>query len=277
MLTRRTALALAAAPVVGQSRPHVVFVTGDDEYRSEYSMPAFARILEARHGLRTSVAYARPTPQTADNIEGLEALASADLAVFFLRWRVLPEAQMRRILTYVESGKPLAGFRTTTHAFRYPKDHPFAPWNDGFGRDIFGQKWFRHHGHMSSTRVVVAPESKDHPVLRGVSQEFPARSWLYTVAPLVGDCNVLLIGRAVNPQNNRDDGPQPVAWVKTYKGARVFFTTLGHPEDFFEPSIRRLVVNGLLWALGREIPRGGAAADWVEDYRPPASGIPPQK
>ena len=38
--------------------PHVVFVTGDDEYRSEITMPMIAAILEKRHGLRTSVAYA---------------------------------------------------------------------------------------------------------------------------------------------------------------------------------------------------------------------------
>ena len=39
--------------------PHVVFVTGDDEYRSEITMPMIAAILEKQHGMRTSVAYAQ--------------------------------------------------------------------------------------------------------------------------------------------------------------------------------------------------------------------------
>lgn len=31
---------------------HIVFVTGDEEYRSEESMPALARILAAHHGFK---------------------------------------------------------------------------------------------------------------------------------------------------------------------------------------------------------------------------------
>jgi len=255
------------------AQPRVVFVTGDDEYRSEYSMPALARLLETRHGLKTSVAYARPTPQTANNVEGLEALRTADLAVFYLRWRQLPEAQMRLILDYLESGRPLAGLRTSTHSFRYPKEHPQERWNDGFGIDLFGQKWLRHHGAASSTDVSVIPGQESHPVLRGVEAKFHARSWLYVVEPLEGDCRPLLTGRSVNPAG-KDYGPQPVAWTKPYRAARVFFTTLGHPEDFLVPSARRLVVNGILWALGREIPAGGANADWVGVYEPPAAGVP---
>ena len=72
MIRRPLFASLVAAFVIGVAgsvwlsaqapRPHVVFVTGDDEYRSEITMPMIAKILEQRHGLRTSVAYARPTP-----------------------------------------------------------------------------------------------------------------------------------------------------------------------------------------------------------------------
>ena len=54
---------------------------------------------------------------------------------------------------------------------------------------------------------------------------------------------------------------QPVAWTKTYNGARVFFTTLGHPKDYEEYSMRRLLMNGIYWALGQEVPQGGALAE----------------
>jgi uncharacterized protein len=265
----------AAAAAQTPAQPHVVFITGDDEYRSEYSMPAVARTLESRHGMKTSVAFARPTPQTPDNIEGLEALRSADLAVFFLRFRQLPPAQMQYILDYLKSGKPLAGLRTTTHSFHYAKDNPLSVWNDGLGIEVFGQKWFRHHGAASSTKVAVLPSQAANPVLRGVAPEFQVRSWLYEVAPLQGDCLPLLDGASVNPQG-KDASPQPVAWTKTYRGARVFFTTMGHPEDFREPSFRKLLINGILWALGKEIPAGGAASDFAVEYNPPPSGFPKQ-
>ncbi|MBI3278340.1 MAG: ThuA domain-containing protein [Acidobacteria bacterium] len=269
------AILYAASPRLNAAeRPHVAFVTGDDEYRSEFSMPMIARILEASYGMRTSIAYARPTPQTATNIEGLEALRDADLAVFFLRWRRLPDEQLRLILDYVNSGKPIAGFRTSTHTFKYPAGSPHEHLNDGFGRDVFGQTWIRHHGHLSTTEVSQVPEQSGHPILRGVAREFKAPSWLYVVNPLHGDCVPLLTGRAVNPQGGRDYGPQPVAWTKTYKGARVFFTTLGHPEDFKLEPFRKLAINGLLWSAGKQVPRGGADARIQGEYNPPPSGVP---
>jgi uncharacterized protein len=276
-VTRRLSICLALAAqalvVWAAADQNIVFVTGDDEYRSEYSMPKIAAILSARYKARTSVAYAKPTPQTNNNIAGLEALRTADLAVFFLRWRRLPDDQLKLILDYVASGKPLVGLRTATHSFQYPAGDPHAKWNDGFGIDVFGQRWIRHHGHLSTTDVTVAPGRAGHPILRGVDASFHVPSWLYVVEPLVGDCEPLLIGRAIHPEG-KDYGPQPVAWTKTYKGARVFFTTLGHPDDFKVPSVRRLVVNGILWALGREVPEGGSNVDWMDGYDPPASGVP---
>lgn len=253
-------------------RPHVVFVTGDDEYRSEITMPMVAAILENVHGLRTSIAYARPRPQTKDNIEGLDALASADLMVMYTRFRALPDAQLDRILKFTGSGKPIIGLRTTTHAFQYPEGSAHRDLNDGFGRDVFGQKWIVHHGHRSSTDVAVHTANASHPILRGVSP-FRARSWLYHVAPLNGDNTVLLDGTSIDSEraNRAAEFPltQPVAWTRHYKGARVFFTTLGHPKDFEQESMRRLLINAILWGLGREIPAGGADATVQGTYVAP--------
>jgi type 1 glutamine amidotransferase len=275
---------IAAQGPVTPSRPHVVFVTGDDEYRSEISMPMIAAILEQRHGLKTSVAYAKPRPQAKDHIEGLEALESADLMVMFTRYRALPDAELNRILAYVKTGKPIVGFRTSTHAFNYPAGSPHTDLNDGFGRDVFGQKWITHHGHTSTTTVALLPAAAGHPILRGVTP-FAAKSWLYHVAPLHGPATLLLEGTAVNSERTKrlaEFPPvQPVAWTREQNGGRVFFTTLGHPGDFAEPSMRRLTVNGILWALGREVPAGGAEATPITPYEAPepfdlATGLPLQ-
>jgi type 1 glutamine amidotransferase len=266
-------LVFSALPLP-QPAPHVVFVTGDDEYRSEITMPMIAAILEARHGIRTSIAYAKPEPQTKDNIEGLDALATADLMVMFTRFRALPEAQLSKIVAYVESGKPIVGLRTSTHAFLYPQGHARAALNDDFGRDVFGQKWITHHGAQSTTDVTVAAANASHPILRGVVP-FRARSWLYHVAPLNGNATVLLEGTTVN--SNKTDRAaeypptQPVAWTRQYKQSRVFFTTLGHPEDFSAAPMRRLVLNGILWALGKDVPEGGAEPTPVGAYVAPAT------
>ncbi|HZH36018.1 MAG TPA: hypothetical protein VEX65_02015, partial [Flavisolibacter sp.] len=48
----------------------------------------------------------------------------------------------------------------------------------------------------------------------------------------------------------------PVAWTwQNGWGARVFTTTLGHPEDFNQEPFQRLVINGIHWALGKDNPQ----------------------
>ncbi len=262
------------------AKTHVVLVTGDDEYRSEITLPMIAKILETHHNMRCTVLYAvddktgERDPKYHSNIPGLEALKTADVAVFFVRFRTLPDAQFQMVRDYVESGKPAVGLRTTTHAFLYPDDHPLKQWNDEFGIRVFGQKWITHHGHTSRTDVSVIPDMKDHPILRGVESTFPAASWLYHVEPLAGDCQPLLFGQSVKSEKSDMDQKkyppkQPVAWTKTDRPGKVFFTTLGHPKDFEQTSMRRLLINGICWTLEREIPPGGTNADVVGEYVAP--------
>jgi type 1 glutamine amidotransferase len=261
---------------------HIVFVVGDDEYRSEITMPLMAKILEEQHGFKCSMTYAmvpetgEKIPQYRQNIEGLEALKEADLAVFYLRFRRLPDEQMDLILNYVNSGKPMIGLRTTTHAFRFPEGHKYQHLNADFGIDVFGQKWIHHPG--GSTRIV--KNLADHPIMRGMPDEFWMLGDLYEVVPLHGDCVPLMTGYALDGHTefvtddkgekvinrNRKAGrypPSPVVWTKTYKGARVFFTTMGHPKDFANLPVRRLLVNAVYWSLGMEDeipPQGHKAA-----------------
>jgi type 1 glutamine amidotransferase len=182
-------------------------------------------------------------------------LAKADLAVFYLRWRRLPEDQLRPIEAYIKSGKPIIGFRTSSHAFNYPKGDPREHWNR-WATDVFGAPpgWggdgHTHFGHDASTDVRIAPDAARHPILRGVAPSFHVRSWLYRVLPKwpPPTAEQLLIGTAVNP--NKPAEPNPVAWTwKNTYGARVFFTTMGHPEDFAVESVQRLTVNAIHWSL----------------------------
>lgn len=260
-------------------RPHIVFVTGDDEYRSEITMPMIASILEKRHGMKCTICYAvnektgERDPKYHHHIDNLEALKTADLAVFYLRFRALPDDELKQILDYVNSGRPIVALRTTTHAFQYKKG-PNAPLDQSFGIDVLGQKWISHHGHDSSTNVQV--QLGDHPITRGLKPEFHCTSWLYRVMPLHGDCTSLLLGAAVKgdqPTKEIFGIPNPVAWTKTYKDARVFYTSLGHPKDFEDESVRKLLINGIYWGLGQEkkIPADGTDVQFVEAYTAPAT------
>src|SRR5215831_19224679 len=101
---------------------NIVLIAGDQEYRSEEALPQLARILATRHGFKCTVLFTIDPKDGAinpdvPNIPGLEALAKADLVILFLRWLDLPDDQMKPLVDYIESGRPMIGMRTATHCF----------------------------------------------------------------------------------------------------------------------------------------------------------------
>src|SRR3954453_15231180 len=102
----------AAGPGHGKQ---VVLISGDEEYRSEEALPQLAKILAKHHGFKCTVLFAIDpkdgtiNPNQRDNIPGLEALKTADLMGVSLRFRDLPDEQMKYIADYVESGRPVIG------------------------------------------------------------------------------------------------------------------------------------------------------------------------
>lgn len=291
--------------------PKVVFLTGDEEYRSEESMPMLAKMLRRDFGFDVSVGFPLGQDGTIDpnattSLTGTEELADADLMVLYLRFRRPDEASFQRILDYLESGKPVVAFRTSTHAFRFTQDSPHAGWGyqadptfihsfagGELTRELLGQKWITHHGHFSDgqrtlTSVTLDSAAAGHPILRGIDP-FEAYSWLYHVEgggdTVAGDPQFLLNGKSLRSskeergQLNRYPLSNPIAWTKThshgFNHARVFTTTLGHPYDFKNPMMRRFALQGILWALSREdlIPSSGVGTDTVGVYEPNNSGF----
>lgn len=261
-------------------KPLVVFVTGDHEYSGEVTLPYMAADLEKNYGLRTRVLKAYPDRNSEKDIPGLESLKDADLAVFFLRWRQLPQEQLDYIDAYLKSGKPVMGFRTTTHAFNFPKGDPRERWNS-FGEFAFGAPpgWggphkHTHYGHTSTTDVSVIPAEASHPILTGVAPTFHVSSWLYHVLPdyPAKGSVPLLMGHAVNPEKTTAVD-NPVAWTwQNQWGGKAFLTTLGHPGDFQVEAFQRLVLNAIHWELGLPVPE-----KWTGklDINVPYRGIKP--
>ena len=243
-------------------RPRIVFVCGDHEYSGESTLPLFAAELEKRYKFETQVLKSTPDQNGETDIPGLENLTGADLAVFYLRWRRLPAAQLAPIEAYLKSGKPIMGLRTSSHAFNYPKGDPLQEWNR-WAADVFGAPpgWgvegHTHYGHQATTKVTKA---RADALLARVADEFVAPSWLYHVLPKYppADANLLLYGDAIQP--NKPAVRNPVAWTwKNKYGARSFYTSLGHPGDFAIESFQRLLVNALFWSLGKKAPRKWAS------------------
>ena len=305
LLQSALALRLSAAEWVvyeGKSGPgqgkHIVFLSGDEEYRSEEGLPMLAKILAERHGFKCTVLFAiNPAsgaiePTILTNIPGLEALDTADVCVMALRFRELPEAQMKHFVDYLNAGKPIIALRTSTHAFAYDRnkqdryakyDWRSRDWPGGFGRQVLGETWVDHHGKhgFESTRGILNVAFKDHPILRGVTELWGPTD-VYAVAHLPADAKVLVRGQVLSGMKPTDppvEGPKndplmPLVWVRHYTGesgktSSIVTTTMGAAVDLQDPGLRRLLVNACYWCagLGNEIP-AQANVDYLGQYKP---------
>jgi hypothetical protein len=198
---------------------------------------------------------------------------------------------MKHIVEYTESGKPIIGLRTATHAFNMRGSDTYRrfsfrsqEWEGGFGRQVLGETWISHHGHhgRESTRGIIAKGMENHPIVRGVEDIWGPTDVYGIRLPLPGDSKPIILGQVLEgmkatdkPVAGRKNNPMmPIAWTKTYTGAkgrsaRIFTTTMGASQDLQSEGFRRLLVNACYWALGMEekIPPK-ANVDIVGEYEP---------
>lgn len=294
-----------AGPGTGLNRKkHIVLIAGDEAYRSEESLPMLARLLAARHGFKTTVLFSTNPethfvdPDEHQHTKGLEKLRDADLVVLATRFREYPDAQMAYFDQYLNSGKPVIGIRTATHAFRYTRnpESRFARygftstqkgWEGGFGKKILGETWVSHHGAngKEGTRALIdgTRQSAGHPILKGLKEIWGITD-VYGIRNLPADAEVLLWGLPVEGIEKESGGVwgksvMPLAWTREYtadsgKKGRVFVTTMGASMDFLNEDLRRLLINACYWATGLEdsIPEQADAAI-VGKYEPTMFGF----
>lgn len=281
-------------PPAGQANgKHLVLLAGDEEYRSEESLPMLGKLLSQRHGFKCTVLFSiNPADGTIDplnqtNVPGLHLLDSADLVITGFRFRELPDRDMQHLADYLQAGKPIIAIRTATHAFNYTrnKQSPFAKWDfaskdwpGGFGQQVLGETWINHHGDhgTEASRGLIDGTNAKHPVLRGVQDVFGPTD-VYGVVHLKPTDTVLMHGLVLKGMKP-DDAPNwrkslmPLVWTRDYpwpngKTTRSLTTTIGAAVDFQCEDLRRLLVNASYWLTGLEVP-ARADATTVGEYKP---------
>jgi type 1 glutamine amidotransferase len=198
-------------------------------------------------------------------------------------------------------GTPIIGLRTSTHAFNgFAADSPWATWNynraGGWGKRVLGETWVTHWGRhkVEATRGVIEPTATGHPLLRGVPSVFGDTDVYEAYPP--ADAEILMRGlvlqtleRDAAPADYRkrrasdkqeqgvNDPPMPIVWTRQHRNEqgrtnRVLTTTMGSATDFQDEAFRRLVVNGVYWALGLDVP-ARADVTYVDPYTPSPYGF----
>jgi type 1 glutamine amidotransferase len=274
---------------------HLVLLAGDEEYRSEEALPMLAKILSVRHGFKCTVLFSADpdgtiNPNLGTSLSKPETLDSADAIIMSLRFRKWPDEAMKHFDDAIQRGIPVIGLRTSTHAFQLPGSSAFKQYNN-FGKDVLGEKWISHWGQHKgeATRGVIEESAKSNPLLRGVEDVF-GDSDVYEAYP-PADATILMRGlvlkgmkpgdpAAVRDKKRASDGEtqdintpmMPVAWSREVQNSsgktnKVLCTTLGAATDLASEDLRRLVINGVYWGLGMEVP-AKADATLVGDFQP---------
>jgi type 1 glutamine amidotransferase len=233
-----------------QDKRKIVIAIGEDEYKTETTLPPFVQSDLEPLGFEVTIVHA--DAKDPNNFPGLiEALKDADLLLVSVRRRTPPKDQLDAIRAHVAAGKAVVGIRTASHAWCLRMDKPdelaaagLASWPT-FDPEVLGGHYTNHHGNGVKSTIRVADGAADHPVLRGVDvATLVGNGSLYKVRPLEASTTPILVGAVPNQE------PEPVAWTNLPSSkSRVFYTSLGHPADFENPSFRKLLTNGILWTI----------------------------
>ena len=231
-------------------RRNIVILIGDDEYKTEVTLPAFAKSDLEPLGFQVTIVHA--DSKDKNRFPGIvEALKKADILFVSVRRRLPPKDQLDAIRAHVAAGKPVVGIRTASHAFSLRDEtlrkaalaSGLDEWPE-FDAQVLGGHYTNHHGAGPKTAVSIADGAKDHSILRGLSvAELTGNGSLYLVRPLSSSATPILIGTVEGKE------PEPIAYTNIAgpKKARVFYTSFGHPQDFENPQFRKLLVNAIFW------------------------------
>ena len=283
---------------------HIVLLAGDEEYRSEEAMPMLGKLLSQRHGFKCTVLFSVDddgtiNPNNGGSLSHPESLDSADAIIMLIRFRHWSNEAMKHFRNAVNRGVPIIALRTATHAFSLPKDSPDIDWTwnnkeGGFGRIVLGETWVSHWGkhRAEATKGIIEASAANHPILRGVADVFGTTD-VYEAHP-PADATILMRGQVLKgmtpdsgaadykkknkagAEQGVNDPMMPIVWTREAKTAnggtnKVLCSTIGAASDLTSEDLRRVLVNGVYWGLGLEVP---AKADVtpVGEFKPTMYG-----
>jgi len=230
-------------------KPRIVFLITKDtnNYEAHNTVPRLAEILTKEYGYEAIVLLG-----TGDHgsysYPSLEARSGADLLVDFERRFSLPHEQMNAIKTYLSKGKPLIGIRTANHAFSVSGkvEDGFEDW-PAFVADFLGCENRGYGPDKPGYDVTLVAEAASHPIVKGLqTKQWHSKGSIYKVAPLLDkEATVLLMGKV-------NDLVEPIAWIRTAGKSRVFYISMGYPDDFQTPHFITLLTNGIKWAMDKK-------------------------
>ena len=224
-----------------RDRRNIAMLIGDDEYKTEVTLPAFAKSDLEPLGFDVTIVHA--DSQDKNSFPGMaEAIRKADVVLVSARRRLPPKADLDALREHIAAGKPVVGIRTACHAWclRTEKDNAAAAaagrgvWPE-FDPEVFGGHYTNHYGDGPKTAIAVADGAKDHAILRGIElDKLVGNGSLYKVKPLT-DTTTPLLDRHDSRSSSRSRSPGPTSPGRRRPACSTRRSAIS--DDFDEPAV----------------------------------------
>ncbi|MBE6424963.1 MAG: ThuA domain-containing protein [Thermoguttaceae bacterium] len=225
------------------TRPLAAIIVSDDHYHADTLFPELAEWLESNYPIRTVVIHGHG----GADFTNMQELRQADVVLLYIRRIALKNEDMKEFQDFLKQGKPLMAFRTASHAFSLSFDgkkkptEGFCEWRE-FDAQVLGGNYHNHGPNDRGTRVSTLEIAKTHPIFDGVdTQPWHSAGSLYFTLPIAENAQLFQVGTVMGRT-------EPLTWLRKNEwGGEVFYTALGHWEDFEEERFRKMTANVILY------------------------------
>lgn len=179
------------------------------------------------------------------------ALKNYDAVIFANTTGDLPLPDKQAFLDWIKSGKGFVGMHSATDTF-----HNFAPYIEMIGGE------FKTHG--AQVEVDAINQDQECPICRHLPADWKVFDEIYQFKNFDRSKVHGLLTLDKHP-NDKTPGDYPISWCKNYGKGRVFYTSLGHREDVWDPTwpdrknpkevaeaYQEHILGGIKWALKLE-------------------------
>ena len=127
---------------------------------------------------------------------------------------------------------------------------------------VLGGKFSRHAKMQEFTIEIADPK---HPATAHLPKTWQWKDEVYYVDHENKSMHVLLaadLAKIDDPAKDKvtyrlANDRIPLAWTLQFDGGREFYTALGHrKESYSDPNLRKHIIGGILWAMGKPTPAG---------------------
>ncbi len=160
----------------------------------------------------------------------LDALKNYDAVIFAITTGDLPLPDREGFLDWIKSGKGFVGIHAAADTFDKTGDYPgYPPYIEMLGGE------FKTHGAQVSVDCI--NQDKDCAACSHLPAVWTVFDEIYQFKNFDRAKVHGLLTLDKHP-NNKTPGDYPVAWIKPYGKGRVFYTSLGHREDIWDPEVK---------------------------------------